>query len=450
MKITVRVVSCLVICALLWLAVCALVEAGKPPPPPPTPITRTVTFSTRDDWNKGEVFAGNIDLDFSLVNQLGVDELVCSFGWDDYEPAHDVYDFAWLHDFVNRAATYGIKLRPYICYAPDWATGGAGWNAPPTNYQDWYDFCYNLANAMKTHSNIVSYEIWNEWNETTWWTGTFADYANLLLVNASNAIRAAQPGQTIIMGGLVWPHYEAIDACTQGTLEQYYEIAPFHGYAEWGGPDAVEAYLDAQYTDWFVPTVNNQGEGESIWVNEDSKSTLDRTQESQRSYFMRAIAHFLASNESLGEIDHYCAYEIRDEDPNEPIIGPEDIRYLGLCDYLGNKKLSFNAVKMLVGLLDNKTITTPVNGDVTVTATSGRFGKKYHRLIKISDGSQILIIYDKKNNVTCKAVLNTPGSSCVLWNMDGTSQAWPNFDGTTISNIQLAKADVIRVFQVLP
>ena len=446
-------VVCLTLCSFLMLASSALLEAGKPQPPPPTPITRAVSMSVREDWDKGDDLATEVAPDFALVNELGVDELIMSIDWDDYEPSRGNYDFAWLHDFVNLADQYGIKLRPYICYTPAWA-GNGEWNSPPNDYQDWYNFCYALGTAMSTHPNILSYEIWNEWNDETWWSGTFSDYVTLL-TTGSSALKATDTDADIILGGLVWPHWEAIDACTQGTIEQAYEIVPFHCYREWYGKrDPLETYLDAQYTDWFVPTVNDNGEGEPIWVNECGFSTLDRTQEMQRFYFARAVPYLLASDESLGEIDHFDAYEIKDLGPDEPVIGPEDIRYLGLCDQYRTKKLAFDTVALWVSLLDDYTITTPVNGDVTLDATSGRFGDDYHYLIYRDEGggatSQVLVIYDKRNELTCAATLTIPGSTCTKWNLDGTWVDWSaNFDGTTISNIPIVNEDV-AIFEVMP
>jgi hypothetical protein len=64
-----------------------------------------------------------------------------ALSWDDYEPAAGQYDFAWLEQFVALANQYGIKIRPYIAYTPEWAgdegssNDGIYWNNPPANYQ---------------------------------------------------------------------------------------------------------------------------------------------------------------------------------------------------------------------------------------------------------------------------------------------------------------------------
>ncbi len=95
-----------------------------------------------------------------------------------------------------------------------------------------------------------------------------------------------------------------------------------------------------------------------------------------------------------------------------------------------------------------------MNGDVTLTATSGRFGDAYHYLIYRDEGggtvSQVLAVYDKRNELTCEAALTFPGSTCTKWNLDGTSVDWSaNFDGTTIYNIPIVNEDV-AIFEVMP
>jgi len=453
MKVSVvRVFFCLAICSVLLLALSALVEAGKPPPPPPPAGPKVVTFSVREDYDKGENL-DDVALDFALCNQLEVDEMVVSFGWDDYEPSHDVYDLTWLNSFCARANQYGVKLRPYLCYTPAWA-GDGNWNSPPTNIQDWYDFCYNLAYGLRNNTNIVSYEIWNEWNDAFWFNGTFAQYVSLL-TNGSTAIRAAKPGMTIISGGLVWPHFEAIDAITQGTIETYYEIDPLHCYKEtWPVQDALEGYFDSQYQSWYVPTINNNGEGEPVWFNEVGYSTLDRTEAQQANYTARAVGYLLSDPTSLNEVEHYCCYEIKDLDPNKPAIGDDNNYHLGITTYTRVPKLAFYTFDMLTDLLDNKTVTAS-DDKVTLTKVVGRFGQAYKHLLKISDGSQVLFVYDKTKTVTCYATITgIPANSCTKYNLDGTSQAWTgsNFTPGTnpvVRNIALTPGNV-WIFKLTP
>ncbi|NIM04492.1 MAG: hypothetical protein GTO55_01190, partial [Armatimonadetes bacterium] len=245
----------------------------------------------------------------------------------------------------------------------------------------------------------------------------------------------------------------------QGTVEEAYEIVPFHVYREWSRTDYIEETFDAQFTDWFVPTVNNNGEGEPIWVNECGFSTFDRTQAAQRFRFARVVPYLFGDDLSLGEIDHFDAYEIKDLDPNSPVIGPEDIRYLGLCEFDGQtrtKKLAFDTVALWVSLLDDETITTPKNDEVSIEATTGRLGKFYHYLIYRDEGggdtSQILAMYDKRNSPTVQATLTIAASTVTLWNQDGTSQDWTShLDGTglIISDIPIVDEEV-TILEIMP
>src|SRR4051812_26778596 len=81
---------------------------------------KKVSFAILDDYDKGDDLAGVAE-DFQLMKDLGIDTMRTSFGWDDYEPERDQYDFAWLKRFVALAAKNGVKLRPYIGYTPKWA-----------------------------------------------------------------------------------------------------------------------------------------------------------------------------------------------------------------------------------------------------------------------------------------------------------------------------------------
>jgi hypothetical protein len=86
-------------------------------------ITKPVSFSILEDYDKGEDL-DEVAEDFALMRELEITTWRGSFGWDDYEPVHGNYDFAWLHDFAELADRLGIALRPYIGYTPAWAAKG--------------------------------------------------------------------------------------------------------------------------------------------------------------------------------------------------------------------------------------------------------------------------------------------------------------------------------------
>lgn len=452
-----------------FLMACDAVEApsagpaGEPPAllrgkpgggggaPPPPSVTKTVSFAVLEDYDKGHDLT-DVALDFQLMNELGIDVMRCSFGWDDYEPARGQYDFAWLEQFVMLAAQYGIRLRPYIAYTAPWAAdGGSGdgvyWNDPPASLQDWHDFVYNLAATLSVYPNVLSYEIYNEENDAFWWDGTLAEY-NAVLQTAATAIRAADADAEIILGGFVFPEYEWIDGlCTTHGNGGSFDVAPFHAYPEtWSRNNiVVENYLDTQYHDFYVPTVNQACGGQPIWINETGYATTPgRTEAQQADWWARAVSTFLADP----EIEHIGVYEIKDLPEGSPVIGDEANYYLGITRADRTRKLAFYTVDLLTDLLTG-TLTT-ADAEATVDVTSGRARKLYHHLFKRPGGSQVLFVYDKAGSPTVRITLNQAGGSAVRYALDGTASAYPlSADGKTLSGVQL-EAGTVAIFKIDP
>ncbi len=90
----------------------AATQPGTPEPVLP-PGAKRVSFAVLEDYEKGDDL-DDIGLDFALMNELEIDTMRTSFGWDNFEPVRGQYDFAWLEEFVALADQYGITLRPYI------------------------------------------------------------------------------------------------------------------------------------------------------------------------------------------------------------------------------------------------------------------------------------------------------------------------------------------------
>jgi hypothetical protein len=400
---------------------------------------KMLTLAVRDDYEKGDDLS-QIARDFALCNELGVTEMFVNIGWDDYEPDRDTYDFAWLNEFVRLAAEHEINLRPYICYPPLWAADA--WNAPPHDIGEWSDFCAILGTELRKHRNVLSYEIWLEQNSEMWWTGTRDQYKAVLKA-AAQALRAADPDCQVLIGGLTFADYEWIEGCTQADFEQYYDVVPFHCYHETWGPEGVplEASLGEQYREWFVPALDERGGGKTIWMTECGYSTLDRSEEQQANYIARAVSYFFADPDTLNRIDRFTYYELKDLAPGAMKIGDDHNYHFGLCRADGTKKLAFHTYRLLVTLLDGKVV-VPADYEVTLRATGGSFGDEHHHLLKRSDGTQVLFLYDRENAVTCDVTLPLRGDTCTKWNLDGTSVTWDDFDGRTISDIPLMPEQV--------
>ena len=415
----------------------------------PSLVTKNVSFAVLEDYEKGDDL-DDIALDFALLNELEIDTMRTSFGWDNFEPTRGQYDFAWLEEFVSLADQYGIKLRPYIGYTPDWAgapdSDGIVWNNPPGDYQDWYNFVYQLSLALSDHPNVLSYEIYNEMNLDLWWDGSIEQYQQTLKY-ASEAIRAADPDAQILSGALAEPDSNWIQGLTEAGYTQYYDVLPFHAYPEtWTDPTVVaENYLGIEYRNYFLPEYEQNGDGEPIWINEMGYATTpNRTEEEQANWWARAVSTFMAEP----EIEHIGVYEIKDLDPGVEAIGDDKNYYLGLTYKDRTKKLAFHTVDMVTDLLNTGTLTIADSElEVIVDEESAKY--LYYHLFKRPDGAQVLFVWDRVNSPTVTIKLKSSGTSAEHFSLAGEATPYPEFDGQTLRDIHLTAGNV-EVFRINP
>ena len=432
----------------LLLLFASVLSAAQNPRTGRPNTTKSVSYALLEDYDKGTDLK-QVALDFQLMRTLGIDTWRGSFGWDDYEPQRGVYDFGWLHSFAQLADRYGIKLRPYIGYTPDWAAAGGRdknvWNDPPRKVQDWFDFLYALTRAMSVHSNILSYEIYNEVNDSTWWDGSASAYNEILRAGA-DAIRRGDPHAQVLMAGMVYPDYGWLSQiCEDYGNAAVFDIVPFHAYPETWETSTVETYLDAQYYERFVPEVEQQCKRQPIWINELGFATTKGVTERQQAYWWaRAFAAFLSD----AHIQELGIYQIRDVAKGHDVIGGVANYHLGITRQDRKQKLAFSTIEMLVKLLKPGIITTADN-DVIATVTSGRPVELHYHLFRRPDGHQILFAYDKRGNPTVSLTLSRRGSKAISYSLNGKAHSFRDFDGNTLARLKLAPGQIF-VLEILP
>lgn len=411
------------------------------------PVTKPISFAVLEDYDKGADLA-EVARDFTLFLELGVPAWRGSFGWDDYEPARDSYDFDWLRRFAALADSMGIALRPYVAYTPAWAARGGrddqAWNDPPRSLADWSRFAGALARALARHPSLRSYEIYNEENVPLWWEGTAEDYAAVLREGAAS-VRRGDPGTAVLLGGLVWPDAEWLEPACEGGAP--FEVLPFHAYPETWTPDSVtvESYLGPSYADDFLPKADSLCGRRPIWINEAGFATTPgKSEREQAEWWARAFATFLAAP----RVEHLGIYEIRDQRLDTPIIGDAPNYYLGLVRRDGTPKAAFAAVKLLVGLFGSDSITV-ADGDLQVSVTGGTAGTLYHHLFIRPDGRRLLFVWDRAGRPTVELRLRDRLGAVRLRELDGRSRPWAEVRGRVIRNVELEPGRV-RLFEVAP
>jgi polysaccharide biosynthesis protein PslG len=403
----------------------------------PVVPTRRLEFVVLEDYDKGADL-GEVARDFALIRELGATGWRGSFGWDDYEPAPGRYDFAWLVRFARLAHERGVRLRPYLGYTPEWASGGGGsdgqvWNDPPRRPTDFARFAARLAAALQPTGSVASYEIYNEENTRLWWDGTAAEYAGVYH-EAAESLRAAIPEVAVLPGGLVWPDPEWLrSACERDGAVA---AAAVHLYAETWTPDSVtleRAVRDLAGPE-FLEVVDGPCRRAPVWANEIGfATTRGKTERDQAEWWVRAIAG-LAADPRVALVG---IYEIKDLAPGREVIGEPENYHLGITRADRTPKLAFYTVRRLLALFDRPF--TVERAGVKVHAPMPAGPQPEVRLFRRDDGRQVLIAWLPRGGaaVTIDVALAAAARQAVGYALDGAGSPVP-VHGRTIRDLRLA------------
>lgn len=154
--------------------------------------------------------------------------------WTWLEPQKGVWNWEPLDMWVAEAERHGVRdILLTLGQSPTWASSnpdatsyvGAGAPAPPANNQDWQD--YITAVATRYRGRIRYYEIWNEPNDPTYYTGTVAELATLTK-EASQILKAIDPGNTVVSPAPYVAGY--LDQLLTAGIGPYVDMLAFHIY----------------------------------------------------------------------------------------------------------------------------------------------------------------------------------------------------------------------------
>jgi len=131
--------------------------------------------------------------------------------WLNIQPTSNVFDFSRLDAFVAKAQAFGTQeIVLVLGGTPRWAATrvsatDAPWMGPgsasaPRSVESWRKFVGAVASRYA--GRISAYEIWNEPNSSTFWSGTQEQWAQLI-VSASQEIRVADPKARILASGFL-------------------------------------------------------------------------------------------------------------------------------------------------------------------------------------------------------------------------------------------------------
>jgi hypothetical protein len=282
---------------------------------------------------------------FAAAADLGGVAIRRDFSFSDIEPQKGSFVFTGYDELVADAEMHGVPLLATLDYGTLWAhPGAANADYPPDDPQDYAS--YAAAVAARYQGKLSGYEIWNEPNNgVRFWQPTLSGDPvayGTLLADAAKAIRVADPGAPVLLGGTVFtpqliegaiPWLGAAYAA-RPDLAKSFDVAGIHAYQAYPpstAPELGDGDTDAPLEDkirmhaWLL--AQNGGAGAPISITEIGwpvqAGAVDPA--AQARYLVRAT--ILAARSGASGIYWYT---LRDG-PNPTAFPPEDA--FGLLDH---------------------------------------------------------------------------------------------------------------------
>ncbi|HEX4925038.1 MAG TPA: cellulase family glycosylhydrolase [Bdellovibrionales bacterium] len=285
-----------------------------------------------------------IDNTFKALAGLGIKQFRFAFAWDGIETAPGKLDWGFWDHVVLEAKRHGITLIPYVCFTPAWAArnGENSWAQPPKDLAALGRFMAVI--AARYRNEISVWELWNEPDNRHYWTGTAAEFSELIKIAAVET-RKANPNALLVLGGFARADRFAEVALETHQLDRWVDVIAVHGYHETWEPEPVEEYAHK------VAIVSNliaqNRSGADLWFNEIGFSSK-RGELAQAIHLWKQHAIILASE----DVSLTAWYRIWDLPKKQNVIGDDHNRHLGLIALGGRAKPSlsaFRAVRRALG-----------------------------------------------------------------------------------------------------
>jgi hypothetical protein len=198
-------------------------------PPPPGAITPSFFGMTIGD-------TAPYPLSTVPIGAIGHPTLLA---WATIEPDRGVYDFSFYDKFANWASINNVPFMVTFAWTPSWAVSdksscnGNICTAYPDDLKDWVDFITAVVNHYNgvDAPNIQYYELWDEANDGTFWSGRLDQL--VALAQAAYPIIHQNPVSLLLTPSTSGKRTDARDwmrAYLQTGGNQYADGGTFHGY----------------------------------------------------------------------------------------------------------------------------------------------------------------------------------------------------------------------------
>ena len=166
--------------------------------------------------------------------------------WPNLEPERGRWDFARLDRYVAMAKLTGVDVLLPLGLSPTWASArpnerasyALGNAAEPRDIDDWKNYVRTVATRYK--GRIQNFEIWNEPNERSFFSGTPEKLVELTC-EARRVLKSVSPENRLVSPSMVGLGNapELLGAFLEKVGRNCIDIVGFHFYVPKGPPEAL-------------------------------------------------------------------------------------------------------------------------------------------------------------------------------------------------------------------
>jgi hypothetical protein len=306
----------------------AAAGGGKPTPPSQTgPTPKPVTAPGLKpkaglNFNCMQAAPGERTAVYARLASLGVTWVRINFNWFDLQPAnatsYDSTHVSMLDDCVQQAHAAGLQVLVVFLATPSWANGGAAWNAPPSDPKQYASALAWLASRYR--GTVGAWEVWNEENWQSSWSGTVASYVALLKASYT-AVKQADPGALVVFGGTAYNDDVFLRRAYAAGAQGSFDVMATHPYDLSGNsaPETADngtvghfSHAAAVHT---LMAANGDG-SKPIWFTELGWSAPNAMSPTQQADYLRR-AYTYAQN-GMPYVTNLFWFQAVEEDPNVP------------------------------------------------------------------------------------------------------------------------------------
>lgn len=370
----------------------------------PTPgtadgVSRDLEMGLSEDYQEDRTTDTDLREDMRRLRDAGTDRLRFALAWDGTHTGPGEFDFSFWDRLVSVAEDYDVDLIPYLGYTPRWLADGPDtgyWTRPPENYEQFGQFVERTARRYR--GRIHSWEIWNEPDNPDYWTGSDTEFARLVKV-ASKALDRVEGDKTLVLGGIAWDVGFLRRQFRRHDVERWVDVVNAHAYYETWHSAPLERL--PRYLNRIQSVIDRHGDGEELWMAEVGYSNYrneagrvsdvyrslyeyEHTEWHQAVYLFRTMT-LLQTQE---DVELVAWYRLNDLPSDEPVIGDENNRYLGIYGEEGEPKPSRDAFRFATEFFEGSI--RPAETVVVEKVSSARREPRVHPFTNEDD--EILIV----------------------------------------------------------